>query len=135
MTRPTQTAVRTKDHHISWVSQTPWSLHEQFRNLSISGLWKTTTTTTTKKNLSTKLGKIGLRATHPASSQSAGFPNNVPFPYANTLSLSILAWPMVSSTSLDLVTFYQPWFCFLTSMQPTHSSLLASFNQFHFYQI
>ena len=61
-----------------------------------------------KKNLSTKLGKIGLRATHPASSQSAGFPNNVPFPYPNTLSLSILAWPVVSSTSLDLVTFYQP---------------------------
>ena len=41
MTMPTQTAVRTKDHHISsGVSQTPWSLHEQFRNLSISGLWK-----------------------------------------------------------------------------------------------
>ena len=61
-----------------------------------------------KQNLNTKLGKMGLRATHPASSQSAGFPNNVYFPYPNTLSLSILAWPVVSSTSLDLVTFYQP---------------------------
>ena len=104
MTRPTQTAVRTKDHHISsGISQTPWSLHEQIRHPSLSGLLKKKERK--KETLNTKSGKMGLRATRPAPSQSAGFPNKVVFPYHNTLSLSLLTWPVVSSTSLDLLTF------------------------------
>lgn len=48
---------------------------------------------------------MGLRATRPAPSQSAGFPHKVAFPYPSTLSLSLLTWPVVSSTRLDLLTF------------------------------
>ena len=55
-----------------------------------------------KQNLNTKLGKMGLRATHPASSQSAGFPDKAIIPCPD--KSSPIYQSVESSTSLDSET-------------------------------